>query len=363
MEKTVKLPYRYYDSGNPKELISRITSDTSQVSNLIMMVFVGMITSSYSVIVTLRRIGSYDTELMLVLIAVLPLNLGISLIVGRMNFGIGDIVNKKRAALTQGIAESAENMLLVKSMGTEKLEYEKGMKKAEDLYRKTVLNSWIISISNPAYTISGMIQFMLIVLVGRSFYASGAISLAEWVAYFAFANTIVNYLTGYCGNWQTFKASQGATNRIAHLMMEEEEDCDSGKAVSDFTGNIEFSNVSFSYGDKTVFKNLSFVIPEGKVTALIGPSGSGKTTILNLLERFYEIQSGSITIGGENIADYRLSDYRKTLGYVTQETTLFAGTLRDNLLGEERYADESIMKACAITGISDFIQEDENVLI
>lgn len=360
--KTVKLPFGYYDSSNPKELISRIVNDTAQVSNLIMMVFVGVITSAYSIVITLRQIGSYNLKLMVVLIAVLPLNLGIAIIVGKMHFGIGDIVNKKRAKLTEGIAESATNMLLVKSMGTEELEYEKGMEKAKDLYHKTILNSWITSISNPAYTVSGMIQFMVIVLVGRNFYGSGAISLAEWISYFAFANTLVNYLSGYCGNWQTFKASQGATNRIAHLMIKDEENSSDGESVSEFNGPIHFNNVRFAYGDKVIFENLSFTIPEGKITAIIGPSGSGKTTILNLIERFYDIKDGTITIGKDDISIFKLRDYRKTLGYVTQETNLFAGTLRGNLVLEEKFTDETIMKACAAAGIAEFIKKDKNGL-
>lgn len=360
--KTVRLPFGYYDSSNPKELISRIVNDTAQVSNLIMNVFVGMITSAYSIIITLRQIGSYNYKLMVILIAVLPLNVGIAIILGKMQFGIVNIVNKKRAKLTEGIAESATNMILVKSMGTEELEYEKGMDKAKDLYNKTILNSWITSISNPAYTVSDMIQFMIIVLVGRNFYGSGAISLAEWISYFAFANTLVNYISGYCGNWGTFKVSQGATNRIAHLMMKDEENLDDGEPVSEFNGPINFNNVTFAYGDKVIFENLSFTIPEGKITAIIGPSGSGKTTILNLIERFYDVKNGTITIGKDDISIFKLRDYRKTLGYVTQETNLFAGTIRENLVEEEKFTDETIMKACAATGIAEFIEKDKNGL-
>lgn len=360
--KTVRLPFGYYDSSNPKELISRIVNDTAQVSNLIMNVFVGMITSAYSIIITLRQIGSYNYKLMVILIAVLPLNVGIAIILGKMQFGIVNIVNKKRAKLTEGIAESATNMILVKSMGTEELEYEKGMDKAKELYNKTILNSWITSISNPAYTVSDMIQFMIIVLVGRNFYGSGAISLAEWISYFAFANTLVNYISGYCGNWGTFKVSQGATNRIAHLMMKDEENLDDGEPVSEFNGPINFNNVTFAYGDKVIFENLSFTIPEGKITAIIGPSGSGKTTILNLIERFYDVKNGTITIGKDDISIFKLRDYRKTLGYVTQETNLFAGTIRENLVEEEKFTDETIMKACAATGIAEFIEKDKNGL-
>ncbi|MCR4956504.1 MAG: ABC transporter ATP-binding protein/permease [Lachnospiraceae bacterium] len=357
-EKTVRLPYGYYSSDNPKELISRITTDSQQVSSLVMQVFVGGITGAYSVIMTLKKIGSYDNKLMLALLVVLPINVGIAIIVGKMQFGIGDIVNRKRAALTEQIAESAENMLLIKSVGTQMEEYEKGFGRAKVLYNKTVLNSWITSISAPAYTVSGMIQFMMIVLVGRSFYSQGAISLAEWVAYFAFANTISNYLSGYCGDWQTFKSVQGATNRISKLLLEEEEDCESGEVFVGLEGDIKFTKVSFDYDELEIFKDLSFEIPQGKITAIIGPSGSGKTTILNLLERFYVVKSGDITIGKTNISILKLKDYRKALGYVTQETTMFTGTLRENLQRDGKYSEGEMLEACEAVGLSHLVKED-----
>lgn len=358
--KAVHLPYRYYDNRNPKELLSRITTDVSSVSSLVMVVFVGTITSAYSVFATLKRIGSYDTRLMLVLIAILPVNLGIAFVLGKMRFGINNQVNQKNAQLTETIAESSENLLLVKAMGTEQAEWKKGMKRADTLYHTTVLNSWIASISSPAYAISGMLQFMLIVLVGRSFYSSGAITLAEWVAYFAFANNIVNHLTGYCGDWATFKASQGATKRITDLMLEPEEPAESGILCEGFSGEISFSDVNFGYGEKLLFEHLNLNVPEGQVTAIIGPSGSGKTTILNLLERFYEPNSGKIAIGDKNIAEYQRKSYREHLGYVTQETTLFSGTLRENLLwgSKERIPEEQILEVCQKVGLGDLLMEN-----
>ena len=363
-KKIVKLPYNYYDKSNPKELISRITTDISSVSSLIMLVFVEVITSSYSIIATLKKIGSYDFHLMIVLTAVLPINFCIALVLGKMNFGISDIVNKKNASLTEGIAESTENILLIKSLGTERTEWNRGMDKAKDLYKKTVLNSWITSIGMPAYTISGMIQFIIIVLVGRSFYSSGAITLAEWVAYFAFANNIVNYLSGYFTDWMSFKNSQGATNRITNLMLEEEEVIDNGMECQGLSGKITFSHVDFAYRKKELFHDLSFEIPEGKITAIVGPSGSGKTTILNLIERFYSINGGVITIGQDDIARYQLKSYRRKLGYITQETTLFSGTLKDNLLfGTQEHIDEQrIMEICKGVGIDDLISEGEKGL-
>ena len=363
-KKIVGLPYDYYDRHNPKELISRITTDITSISDLILLVFVGIITSAYSVIATLRRIGSYDSKLMLVLIVVLPINVLIAFVFGRMNFGISDIVNKKNAALTEQIAESSENMLLIKSMGTEQREWDRGMEKAKALYRKNILNSWITSIGTPAYAISGMIQFMLIVLVGRNFYSNGAITLAEWVAYFAFANNIVNYLTGYCSDWETFKGSQGATRRITELMQELEEQTEKGVCCEGFSGAVKFSHVDFGYGEDLLFQDLNFSIPEGKITAIVGPSGSGKTTILNLLERFYEPKAGTITIGDDNISDYQLKSYRTTLGYMTQETTLFSGTLRENLLWgvKEAVSEARILELCKKTGLEEVLTDNADGL-
>ena len=356
--KIVKLPLGYYERNTPKEMISRITTDITRISQLIMQVFVAILTSAYSLIITLKKIGSYDQKLMIALIAVLPLNFIIAFVMGKMRFGVLDLVNEKNAELTQTIAERTNNLLLVKSYGKEEQEFQTGQKKMVGLYKSTILDSWL-GLATPMYALVGAMQFIVIVMVGRNFYASGALSLTQWIAYYGFAMNIVNQLTAYCGYWTSFKGSQGATKRVAQIMEEIEEDIETGEEAGCLHGEIELKDIDFSYEEKPIFEKLNLKIPAGRVTALIGPSGSGKTTLLNLVERLYPVQGGMISFGGEDISKYSLKSFRNAISYVTQESTLFAGTIRDNILfGVKReVADEELERVCEDACIMDFIRE------
>ena len=356
--KTVRLPLRYYEKNKPKEMISRITTDITAISQLIMQVFVSILTSAYTMVITLGKIGSYDQKLMIALIAVLPLNLVIAFVMGKMKFGVLDLVNQKNAELTQTIAEKTNNLLLIKSYGKEEKELQTGQEKMKGFYKSSILNAWL-GFATPMYALVGAMQFIVIVMVGRSFYSSGALTLTQWIAYYGFAVNIVNQLSAYCVYWTTFKGSQGATRRVAQIMEEMEEDIENGEHVEHLCGDIELREVDFSYEDKLLFDKLNLKIPAGRVTALIGPSGSGKTTLLNLVERMYPVSGGKILFGGEDTARYSLKSFRSEISYVTQESTLFAGTIRDNILfGIKReVTDEELEKACTDAEIMDFIRE------
>lgn len=356
--KTVRLPLRYYEKNKPKEMISRITTDITAISQLIMQVFVAILTSAYTLVITLGKIGSYDQKLMVALIAVLPLNLVIAFVMGKMKFGVLDLVNQKNAELTQTIAEKTNNLLLIKSYGKEEKELQTGQEKMKGFYKSSILNAWL-GFATPMYALVGAMQFIVIVMVGRSFYSSGALTLTQWIAYYGFAVNIVNQLSAYCVYWTTFKGSQGATRRVAQIMEEMEEDIENGEYVEHLCGDIELREVDFSYEDKLLFDKLNLKIPAGRVTALIGPSGSGKTTLLNLVERMYPVSGGKILFGGEDTARYSLKSFRSEISYVTQESTLFAGTIRDNILfGIKReVTDEELEKACTDAEIMDFIRE------
>lgn len=362
-EKAVRLPLSFYGSNEPRELISRITTDVSVISQLIMQVFVSMLTELYTLVITLRKIGSYDVSLMLSLIAVLPLNLLIAFIMGKLQFGIHDMVNKRNAQLTATVSERMNHFLLIKSFGREKKESQAGKEKMRGLYQSNILNAWT-EMSSVMYAIAGMMQFIVIVMTGRKFYADGTLSLTNWIAYFGFGTNIVNILTAYCGYWTSLKNSQGATSRVAQVMEELEENIKEGESVKRLEGDIVLEHVSFRYGEKKVFEDLNLVIPYGRVTAIIGQSGSGKTTLLNLLERLYPLEEGKIFFGKDDISRFSLKSFREKIAYVTQETTMFSGTIKENLLfGVQRSVTEAELKeVCEKAGIWEYITGREQGL-
>ncbi len=356
--KTVSLPLRFYENNNPKELLSRITTDISSISSLVMKVFLPIFTTAYASFVILRKVSSYDGALMWSLVAALPVNILISFILGRLQFGVQDLINRRNAELTASVAERTNNLMLIKSMGTESKEAGTGEERMKASYRAAGMNIWITGLAVPIQAIAGVLQTIVIILVGRGYYASGALSLTEWIAYYGFAVQLTSILSGYCGYWTSFKRAQGAVDRVSQIMAEPSENLGAGDAMGSPAGGIHFEKVDFSFGTKPLFQGLDLDIPAGRITAVVGPSGSGKTTLLNLIDRLYPLDGGSVQIGGKDTAEYSLASFRRALGYVTQESVMYAGTIRDNLLhGLGRVpSDEELDEACAAVGILDYVR-------
>lgn len=356
--KTVRLPLRFYENNNPKELLSRITTDVSSISGLIMKVFLPIFTTAYSSFVILRKVASYNGALMWSLVAILPVNILISFIMGRLKFGVNDLINRRNAELTAAVAERTNNMMLIKSMGAEEKEGKAGEEKMKASYRAAGMNIVITGAAVPVNAIAGVLQTIVIILVGRGFYASGELSLTEWIAYYGFAAQLTNILSAYCGYWTSLKQAQGAVDRVTRIMDERSEDLDEGESAPSAVGGIRLEKVDFSFGSEPLFQSLDLDIPAGRITAVVGPSGSGKTTLLNLIDRLYPLAGGTIRLGGRDTADYSLSSFRRSLGYVTQESVMYAGTIRDNLLhGVGRTPTEAEMdEACAAVGILDYVR-------
>ena len=356
--KTVSLPLRFYENNNPKELLSRITTDISSISSLVMKVFLPIFTTAYSSFVILRKVSSYDGSLMWSLLAALPVNILISFILGRLQFGVQDLINRRNAELTASVAERTNNLMLIKSMGTEAKEAGTGGERMKASYRAAGMNIWVTGMALPIRAIASVLQTIVIILVGRGFYASGALSLTEWIAYYGFAVQLTNILSAYCGYWTSFKSAQGAVDRVSEIMDERSEDLDAGDAMDSPTGGIHFEKVAFSFGAEPLFQGLDLDIPAGRITAVVGPSGSGKTTLLNLIDRLYPLDGGAIRIGGKDTSDYSLASFRRTLGYVTQESVMYAGTIRDNLLHglDRKPPDKELDDVCAAVGILEYVR-------
>lgn len=358
-KKIVHLPFGFYQSQQPKELISRMTTDISTISNLIVNVFVSAIISLYSVILLFGQIGSYDKTLMVTTFLLLPLQVAIGAIAGRLKFGLTDEVNQRNAELTEGIAQRTGQAMLIKSFSAEEKEKQTIGERTKRYYQAYIRNSWVTNLINPVYTIVAALQFILIVMIGRRFYANGAISLVQWVAFFAFANEIITYLSAYTGYWTSLKTAQGATHRVSDIVAEKDENLTEGREAGDFSGDIVFDHLDFSFGEKPLFRDLNLTIPCGQATAVIGRSGSGKTTLLNLLERLYDPESGDIRIGSESLLGLSKKSCREKLTYITQESIMLNGTIRENLLfGINRPVDDEELDAVTESvQIKDYIDQ------
>lgn len=247
-KKVVHLPLQFYESNNPKELLSRITTDVTSISTLIMQVLLPVFTTAYSSLLMLGRVSSYDQRLMWALVIVLPVNILISFVLGRMRFGVADLINRRNAQLTAAIAERANNMLLIKSMGTEEKEAAAGEARMRASYQAEVTDLWVRGLALPVNAIAGALQSVAIILAGRAFYSAGALDLTQWIAYYGFAIQLTNILSNYCNSWSNFKGAQGSVDRVSQIMDEQEEPLDKGRDAGGSRGIFRCGTCAFPTG-------------------------------------------------------------------------------------------------------------------
>lgn len=226
------------------------------------------------------------------------------------------------------------------------------------MFQVNISNSLITNLLLQLKNLASLLHTTAMIGLGLWMISHNEITLDIWVAFYLYSQNLLNSFSRIMSIWGTVKSSQGAVRRITELMAEQTEPDDPCTGSDGMKGDILFENVSFSYENQPVLKNLTFTAPEGKTTALVGPSGAGKTTVFQLLERFYSPDQGSIRMGKTDIFKLPLVQWRRMIGYGPQSPYLFSGTIRENILyGIHRpVTEQELLQATEDSQCSDFIR-------
>lgn len=358
-KKLLRSPISLFDREKPTELVSRTSADTANVSMTFSSVIPTLIAMVYVTYGVIKELFIYDWRLASLQIIYIPLYIGVTVIYGKFRYKTNKKSQEKLSKLTQFISELISNIPLIKSFVNEEKEEEKGRGFIQSFYKATLLRN-IVNISiNPISSILNLIQTIIVLTSGVYLINRGSITFDQWIAYYFYVDLLYGVLDTFVITYANVKSSQGATARIAEILEIPEENPISGKVLESFDEDITFEDLTFGYGKKEVLKNLNFTIPNGRKTAIIGESGGGKTTILSLLQRFYNPQGGVIKLGDTPIDDYMLNDWRNNISYVSQDSPLLSGTIRENILyGVNRLvSDEEIQKVAKLADALEFINE------
>jgi len=357
--KLIRIPMTYFNREKPSGLVSRVTSDAQQVPGTLSVVN-GIISGIQGLVGSVVIMYGMSRPLAMLMIPLIPWSMFVIWFIGRFQFKIGALVQNRYSAMTGLMAERLGSMRLIKSFGTEVKEQRDGYKTIENLFSAELYRAKIFSfIQQPVGKTIDITILLLVFVLGAREVNAGRMDVADLVAFYMYAEMLLPSIFALLQAYQHIKGVQGAAVKIGEILETEGEVFERKQSFSIPDSDISFKNVSFAYAEKEVLNALNFIIPKGKVTAIVGPSGSGKTTIFNLLERFYKPAGGSITFGNVPVEDIHLDEWRKAIGYVPQNSPLLSGTIRENICyGVSREVSEAeIIRAAKLANAYDFIQE------
>ncbi|WP_029946157.1 multidrug resistance ABC transporter ATP-binding protein/permease BmrA [Bacillus subtilis] len=362
-KKLIKLPVSYFDTNASGETVSRVTNDTMVVKELITTHISGFITGIISVIGSLTILFIMNWKLTLLVLVVVPLAALILMPIGRKMFSISRETQDETAHFTGLLNQILPEIRLVKASNAEDVEYGRGKMGISSLFKLGVREAKVQSLVGPLISLVLMAALVAVIGYGGMQVSSGELTAGALVAFILYLFQIIMPMGQITTFFTQLQKSIGATERMIEILAEEEEDTVTGKQIENAHLPIQLDRVSFGYKpDQLILKEISAVIEAGKVTAIVGPSGGGKTTLFKLLERFYSPTAGSIRLGDEPIDTYSLESWREHIGYVSQESPLMSGTIRENICyGLERdVTDAEIEKAAEMAYALNFIKELPN---
>ncbi len=356
LKKVLRLPLGFFQEENPRETIYRIVNNSIVVDSTVMLFIIPLCGGLYTMIQVFTRVFRYDWRLSLIMLIFVPLVLFIAFLFGRISFSVSERDSGLLASLTQRLSEMMTNIPLAKAFAKESAEEERGKALTARLYKINIKSNWFDQFQNLSQTIVSLLQAGAITVTGVLLIKDGSLDRRAWVSFFLFSSVFMTAVSDLTVLWNNIKTIQGNADRLSEIMNAEEEP-NTGTPCGRLSGGIRMENVRFGYTEEqTVLDGISCGFPENSLTALLGVSGCGKTTVANLITRLYQPREGTITVGGKNISEYALDDYRKNFSVVSQNPMLFSGTIRENVLyGNENVTEQQLTDALKKAGAYDFI--------
>ncbi|MGG0658313.1 ABC transporter ATP-binding protein [Rummeliibacillus pycnus] len=361
-KKLLVLPVSYFDEHPSGETVSRMTNDTAVVKELISEHLANFVSGIIAIVGSIIVLFILDWKMTLMMFIAIPVAALILVPLGKTMYKISKGTQDETAKFTTILQQVLSEIRLVKSSNAEEIEYKNGKRGITNLFRFGLREAKVHSLIGPVISLVMMTLLVLILGYGGMRVSSGALTAGSLVAFIMYLFQIIMPMAQMATFFTHFQKATGATERIITIL-ESDIELDATEVAPNMDESIKVEHVNYSYNSKDqILKDINFTIEQGKVTAIVGPSGSGKTTLFSLFERFYQPYSGSITIGGKSINDFSLFSWRSQIGYVSQESPIVSGTIRDNICyGINReVTDEEINTVAKMAYADQFIADLPN---
>lgn len=354
------LPISYFDTHKIGDTISRMTNDIDIISTSLSQEVADVSLSITTLIGVTVLMLTISVPLSLITFIVVPLSVFVVAKIAKFAQKYFREQQATLGVLNSKIEESYSGQIIIKSNSHETASFEDFNKTNEKLTRAAKRAQIFSSLSFPVTHIFTNLGYVAVCIVGGILVIEQKLSIGDIQAFLNYVNRFNRPITEIASTTSTIQALLAASERIFEFLNEPEEEPDqtNPQEIENIEGAVEFNNISFSYDKKTpVIKNFSVKVKPGQKVAIVGPTGAGKTTIINLLMRFYEPDSGYITIDGVPIKEMRRQDVRQLFGMVLQDTWLFSGSITDNLrYGNQHASLDDVKKAAKVSNVDHVIE-------
>lgn len=345
-EKIQSLPCSYIDSHSGGDVVSRVITDVDQLADGLLMGFTQFFTGVVTIIGTLAFMLSINVWITLVVVVVTPLSFFIARFIAKRTYKMFSLQSKTRGEQTAFIDEMISNQKVADAYGMDK----ENMQRFDDINGRladySLKATFFSSITNPATRFVNSIVYAAVALFGAIMAIKGNITVGILSCFLSYANQYTKPFNEISSVVTELQNALACAGRVLDFIDEKsiEPDAEDAVVLENPDGNIKIENLYFSYNqDKKLITNLNLDIKPGMVVAIVGPTGCGKTTLINLLMRFYDPQSGSISIDGINSKDVMRKSLRNNFGMVLQDTWLKSGTILDNIRIADPDATEEVV--------------------
>ncbi len=371
-DKVHRMPLSYFDSRQRGELLSRVTNDVDNIQTSLSMTISQLLTSVLTFFAVLVMMLTISPLLTLLTVVTVPLSLWVTRVIARRSQRLFVAQWANTGRLNAHIEETYSGFTVVKTFGHRAHAQEQFREFNTDVHQASFGAQFISGLVSPATIFIGNLSYVAVAVVGGLQVATGQITLGNIQAFIQYVRQFNQPLTQVAAMYNTLQSGVASAERVFDLLDAEEESPDptvallspdgqpahrSRKAGDIGPGRVEFEHVNFSYRPGTpVIEDLSLVTEPGSTVAIVGPTGAGKTTLVNLLMRFYEVDSGRILVDGVDISSVSRHSLRSRIGMVLQDTWLFGGTIYDNIAYGRPDADEDeVIEAAKAAYVDRFV--------
>jgi ATP-binding cassette subfamily B protein len=358
-DKLNRLPLSYFDGAPRGELLSRVTNDIDNISTSLQQTLSQLLTSLLTVVGVITLMFVISPVLALIALVTVPISMILTAVIAKRSQGRFVAQWRHTGALNGQIEEAFTGHELVKVFGRQKEIEASFAQKNEELYQASFGAQFISGLIMPTMMFIGNLNYVVIAVLGGLRVANGSMSLGDVQAFIQYSRQFTQPLTQVASMANLLQSGVASAERVFEVLDAEEQvpDDKTPAKLNDPHGRVEFEHVSFSYSaDKPLITDLSLVAEPGQTVAIVGPTGAGKTTLVNLIMRFYELKGGRITLDGVDITELTRHDLRRRIGMVLQDTWLFGGTIRDNILyGNLNATEEDMLAAAKATYVDRFV--------